>query len=158
MTDVESFADIEQDFLDRIGRIVWATVTTVDTKGRPRARILHPIWEGPVGWIATGRHSHKEHHLAQNPYISLSYWDPEHEQVYAECRAEWVDDLGEKERIWKLFGSTPQPLGYDLGLFWKSSDDPNYGLLKLTPWRIEVSALSDMINGRPAKVWRQRVD
>ena len=69
----------------RIKRIVWCSVATVDAKGRPRQRILHPIWEGPVGWIATGRHSHKEKHLAKNPYVSLSYWDQQHQQVYVDA-------------------------------------------------------------------------
>ena len=44
--DVASFSDIEKEFMDRVARIVWCTVTTVDTQDRPRARLLHPIWEG----------------------------------------------------------------------------------------------------------------
>ena len=52
--EVKSFADIEAEFMDRIRRVVWATVATVDTKGRPRTRILHPIWEGPIAYVATG--------------------------------------------------------------------------------------------------------
>ena len=52
--------------------------------------------------------------------------------------------------------STPAPLGYDLQMFWKDGPlDPEYGLLKLTPWRIEISALGDMMQGKPARVWRQ---
>jgi hypothetical protein len=45
-----------------------------------------------------------------------------------------------------LFAGTPPPLGYDLGL---SADNPDYGLLKLTPWRIE---LGDWF-GEP-KIWQ----
>lgn len=152
--DVTSFSEIEEEFMRRISRIVWCTVTTVDTKDRPRARILHPIWEGPIGWIATGRTSFKARHLDHNPFVSLSYWDPQHQQVYAECRAEWVDDAAEKSRLWDLFKATPEPLGYDLGLFWKDREDPGYGLLRLTPWRIELSALGDMMKGQPPLVWR----
>ncbi len=152
--DVGSFSEIENEFMQRIARIVWCTVTTVDTRGRPRARILHPVWEGPVGWIATGRNSFKAKHLAGNPHVSLSYWDPQHQQVYAECRADWTDDLDEKKRVWEFYKSTPAPLGYDLKLFWESPEDPEYGLLKLDPWRIEVSALSDMMQGKPPLVWR----
>ena len=75
--DVASFGEIEKEFMERISRIVWCTVTTIDRKGRPRARILHPVWEGSTGWIATGRDSFKAKHLAQNPHVSLSYWDPQ---------------------------------------------------------------------------------
>ena len=153
--DVASFSEIEKEFMDRVARIVWCTMTTIDRKNRPRARIIHPIWEGTTGWIATGRHSHKAKHLAHSPWVSLSYWDAQHQQVYAECRAEWEDDPAEKKRIWELYGSTPPPLGYDLQMFWQGGvEDPEYGLLKLTPWRIEISAIADMVKGEPPRVWR----
>jgi general stress protein 26 len=153
MTDVASFAEIEQEFMRRITRIVWCTVSTVDRKGRPRSRILHPIWEGSTGWIATGRHTLKTKHLEKNPYLSLSYWDPQHEQVYADCRAEWDDSMDQKRRIWDLYKTTPPPLGYDPGMIWKGGpEDPTFGILKLTPWRIELFALRDMMGGGP-QVW-----
>ena len=154
---VASFAEIEEEFLRRVSRIVWCTVATVDAKGRPRTRILHPIWEGPTGWIATGRHSLKEKHLAKNPNVSLSYWDQEHQQIYVDARAEWIDDPAEKLRIWQLYKSTPPPLGYDPQIIWQAGpDDPGYGLLKLTPRRIELYALADLITGKPPQVWRAK--
>lgn len=152
---VAAFADIQDEFRKRVQRIVWCTVATVDAKGRPRSRILHPLWEGATGWIATGRHTLKEKHLQRNPYVSLSYWDQQHEQIYAECKAEWEDAPAEKRRIWELFKHTPPPLGYDPGLFWPGgSEDPTYGVLKLTPWRIELSSLNDLINRKPPYVWQ----
>ena len=159
--DVESFADIRQEFEERVSTIVWANVATVDRQGRIRSRMLHPNWEvsdtGPVGWIATGRDSLKAKHLEGNPFVSLTYWTPEHKQVMAECKAGWVDDMAEKQRLWDLFKSTPEPYGYDLSTFWKSADDPTYGLLKLTPWRIEVWSIEEIMGGKPARVWRQDV-
>jgi general stress protein 26 len=153
--NVTSFAEIQADFLKRVQRIVWCTVATIDTKDRPRSRILHPIWEGATGWIMTGRQTLKEKHLQHNPYVSLSYWDQQHEQIHAECRAEWEDTPAEKRRIWELFKNTPPPLGYDPGLFWPGGpEDPTFGVLKLTPWRIEMWSLNDVISGKPATVWR----
>ncbi|MBK9178317.1 MAG: pyridoxamine 5'-phosphate oxidase family protein [Acidimicrobiales bacterium] len=156
-----SFDELADDFFGRIERIVWCTVATVDARGRPRSRLLHPIWErpagaaGPVGWIATGRDSHKARHLAANPFVSCTYWDPQHQQVYADCEARWVDDPDEKQRLWDLYNGTPPPLGYDLALFWRNGPgDPTYGLLRLDPWRVEVSALADMMTGAPPRVWR----
>ena len=156
--DVNDFSEIEDEFNARVQRIVWCTVTTVDTEGRPRARILHPVWEGSTGWICTGRHSYKEKHLAANPFVSISYWDPEHKQVYAECKTEWADDPAEKQRVWDLFKTTPMPYGYDPAMFWPAgpqSDD--FGALKLIPWRVEISAIADMASGKPPLVWRQQV-
>lgn len=155
MADVTSFDDIAEDFKSRTTRIAWCSVATIDRKGRPRQRILHPIWEGPTGWIATGRHSHKEKHLAANPYVSLSYWDPQHQQVYVDATASWEDDMSEKRRIWDLYKNTPPPLGYDPAMIWKDGvEDPTYGLLKLTPWRIEIYGLGNMATLEPPKVWR----
>ena len=159
--DVASFSEIKDEFDARVSSIVWASVVTVDTKGRTRGRMLHPIWETdgdvPVGWIATGRESLKAKHLAANPFVSLTYWDPRHEQIMADCKTEWVEDAGEKQRIWDLFGSTPEPYGYNLGMFWKDVSDPTYGLLKLTPWRVEAWTVGEMSSGKPARVWRQAV-
>ena len=153
--DVASFADIADEFHNRVARIVWCSVATVDRKNRPRTRILHPIWEGATGWIATGRQSHKAKHIARNPNVSLSYWDQQHQQVYIDATAEWVDDQAEKLRIWELYKNTPPPYGYDPQIIWRPGpDDPTYGLLKLTPRRIELYSLQDLITSSEPKVWR----
>jgi len=155
--DIASFDEIAEDFHSRVARIAWCSVATIDRKGRPRQRILHPIWEGPLGWIATNRHSHKEKHLAANPYVSLSYWDPQHQQVYVDAKAEWCDDPAEKKRIWELYKSTPPPLGYDPQIIWQGGvEDPTYGLLKVTPWRIELYGLNNVMTLEPPKVWRPK--
>jgi hypothetical protein len=155
--EVKDFSEIEDEFNKRVARIVWCTAATIDRKGRPRTRILHPIWEGTTGWIATGRHSLKEKHLAGNPHMSLTYWDPQHQQVYVDCRTDWDDSASEKKRIWELYKNTDPPLGYDPGMIW--SDGPgaaDFGILKLTPWRIEVSSIMDMMSGKEPLIWRPK--
>jgi general stress protein 26 len=154
MMDVQNFSDLADKFKSITERIVWCTVATVDLQGRPRSRILHPLWQGEVGWIATGRHSHKARHLANNPYVSLTYWDPQHEQAIVDCKAEWQDDAASRERCWDLLKTTPEPVGYDPKLFWSAPDDANFGVLKLTPWRLEIWSLAAMAKGQPAEVWR----
>lgn len=153
--EVSSFSEIEEEFRERVKKIVWCTVTSIDRKNRPRSRILHPIWDGPTGYIATGRQSHKAKHFEHNPYVSLTYWDPDHKQIYAECHVGWEDSAEEKTRVWELYKSTPEPLGYDLNMFWPGGPtDENYGLMKLSPWRIELSALSDLVSGKEPIVFR----
>lgn len=153
--DVASFDDIAADFHERVSRIVWATVTTVDRKGRPRSRLLHPLWDGTTGYIMTGPASHKARHLAQNPYVSVSYWDPKHDTAFAECKSEWVSDAAEKQRVWDLFKSTPEPYGYNPAMFWPDGPaSPAFGVMKLTPWRIELYSLADLAQRKAAKVWR----
>ena len=155
MAEAKTFEEIASRFDERVRRIVWCTVTTLDTQGRPFSRILHPIWERSTGWIATGRQTLKAKHLAGNPLVAVSYWDPQHDTVIAQCRAEWCDDAATKRRIWDLLASTPPPVGYDPSLFFAGGPDaPDYGVLRLTPLRIELWAAEDMQQGRRPLVWR----
>ena len=57
--EVSSFAEIETEFIERVHHMVWCNVATIDTLDRPRSRILHPLWEGTVGWITTRRNQHQ---------------------------------------------------------------------------------------------------
>lgn len=149
--DTTNFADIQDEFIERVHNDVWCAVATMNRDNRPRSRVLHPIWEGQVGWIATGRYTLKTKHLAENPYISLTYMKDPLNPVYVDCKAEWLDDMAEKQRIWNLYGSTPPPLGYDLAPFFGAVDSKGYGLLKLTPWRIQLYSLMTNVN----KVWHE---
>ncbi|MEM9952210.1 MAG: pyridoxamine 5'-phosphate oxidase family protein [Chloroflexota bacterium] len=145
------FSDIEKEFIQRVHDDVWCSMTTINRANRPRSRVLHPIWEGQIGWIATGRYSHKSKHLAENPYVSLTYMKDPLNPVYVDCKTEWIDDMTEKQRIWDLFSNTPPPLGYNLAQFFGSVDSEGYGLLKLMPWRIELYSLMTQDN----KIWHE---
>jgi general stress protein 26 len=137
-----SFAEIADEFIERVHRMVWCNVATLDLQNRPRSRLLHTIWEGSTGWTATRRHSHKAKHLRRSPYVSLAYIADVVRPVYADCVAEWADDPAEKRRVWDLFARTPPPLGYDPTPIFKSPDDPDFGVLRLTPWRIQLGDAS----------------
>ena len=153
--EVTEFAEIETEFQRRVHQAVWCSVATVDARGRPRSRVLHPIWEGATGWIGTNRSSHKSRHLARNPHVSLAYIADVAKPVYADCRAEFVEDLATKRRVWELIKSIPPPVGYDPAEFFGSVEHEDFGLLKLTPWRIElISFPAKSVNDCP--VWRPR--
>jgi Pyridoxamine 5'-phosphate oxidase len=148
-----TFDEISADFLRITGEVVWATVATVDTRGRPRTRVLHPYWEvvdgRPVGWVATSKSPLKARHLAANPYLSASYWSPKQETVYADCRAEWADD--ERERVWQLYLDADPPLGYDPATMPPWTDGPlggGFAVLRLDPWRITVLTAEAAAAGR----------
>ena len=136
--DVQSFAEIEEEFIARVHTVVWCNVATVDQQGRPRSRVLHPIWEGTTGWIGTYRDSFKAQHLAHNPHVSLAYVGDVAKPVYAECVATWADDPAQKQHVWDLFAQAPHPLGYDPTPLFVIPDHARFGVLKLTPWRIEL--------------------
>ncbi|MGH3880605.1 MAG: pyridoxamine 5'-phosphate oxidase family protein [Actinophytocola sp.] len=151
---VESFSEIAEEFQARVARIAWATVATVGPDGAPRTRILHPIWEGHVGWIGTTAGSDKIRHLGREPRVSLTYWDPEQDNVHVEAIATVAADQADRDRIWQLFATTEPPLGYDPVLFWPSSTDPVFALLRLDPTRIELTGLRHRSSGRAPLVWR----
>ena len=112
-----SYQDTADAFIRMAHRIVWASVATVEPDGRPRTRILHPIWEWVgdqlVGWIASSRTAVKVSALAAQPAVSVSYWSPSHDTCAAECNAAWADDAVTRHRTWHLFADAPQPVGYD---------------------------------------------
>lgn len=135
----------------RVSQAVYCNFATVDRNNRPRSRIIHPIWEGETVWIITRQNSPKARDIEHNPHVSLAYIHESQKPVYVDCTATWANDPLEKQRIWELIKATPPPLGYDPGLFFSGIHDPNFGLLKLAPWRIELYNL----NGESV-VWRLR--
>ncbi|NRQ32668.1 pyridoxamine 5'-phosphate oxidase family protein [Nonomuraea sp. NN258] len=152
---VKEFAELQDDFETYIGDIVYATMTTVDGKGRPRARVLIPIWEvvdgRPVGWLATYRTPVKAAHLAGNPHTTFSYWTPRQNAVSVDAVAAWTDDLAVKRRVWDLYRTgSPRGAGYDLGNFWRDPADPKLHVLRLEPWRVQVIRGRDLFS----RIWR----
>jgi hypothetical protein len=136
--NIASFAEIETEFHARVARMVWCSAATIDRAGRPRSRLLHPIWEGSTGWIGSFPNSPKAHHLAANSSMSLAYIADISKPVYVDCTAVWEHDPLVKINVWNLFAATPEPLGYDPALIFGTPDDPRFGLIKLTPWRIQL--------------------
>ncbi|GAA5156957.1 pyridoxamine 5'-phosphate oxidase family protein [Pseudonocardia eucalypti] len=144
------FDEISGEFVRYVTDIKYATMTTVDAKGRPRARVLLPIWElteaGPVGWLAAYRTPVKVAHLADNPHTTFSYWDPKQNSVFVDATAAWVEDAEEKARVWRLYRTgSPPGVGYDPIAYWRGGPaDPEYGLLRIDPWRVQVLRGSDL--------------
>jgi general stress protein 26 len=154
-------------FIEMAHRIVWCSVATVDSRGRPRSRVMHPIWEWDgqalVGWVGTTR-SPKLADLARHAYVSCSYWELTHDTCTAECRAEVVTDDAARARVWDLFTVTPEPLGFDPAAIgapgWDAPDAPGFVVLRLRPWRLRVHPLSVVAGGgRPEQlrtlVWQE---
>lgn len=133
------FEEIEPEFRERVTRMVWCAVATVDTHGRPSTRLLHPIWVGQTGWIGTYRNSPKRHHLELNPSISMAYVSDVVKPAYVEATVAWEDDLAVRRRIWDLFRTTPEPVGYDPAPLWVDPDHDSFGLLRIDPWKITLA-------------------
>ena len=139
-------------------RIVWCTLATVDRHGRPRSRVVHPVWhhdgEELHGWVTSRRTPLKLAHLAHSPFVSCSYWDPAHDTAVAECHAEWIEDLHETREAWERCRALPAPAGFDPATIWPDGPaSADAGLLHLRPWRLRVGLAAQLAAGE-ALVWR----
>ena len=159
MTDLSAIAPA---FVEMAHRIVWCTAATVDAKGRPRSRILHPIWEWDgerlSGWIATGPTPIKSADLERSPRVSLNYWAPTHDTCTADCRTKWFFDDDTKTMVWNRFKDAPAPVGYDPALIpaWDAPTSDAFAALRLEPWRLRVFPGSVLFGqGGSVLSWRE---
>lgn len=129
----QSFEEMQSDFMARVQKSIYCNVATVDPKGRPRSRVMHLVWDGPVGWVITWPESPTAKLQANNPHVFTAYIGEPLKPVYVECTAAWVTDRTEKQRIWELHKTIPPPLGFDPEPHYGSIDHKYYGLLCFTP-------------------------
>jgi len=145
--------EVAPKFLAMAHQIVWCTVATVDPKGRPRSRILHPIWEWDgtelTGWIATGKTPIKLADINQSAHASCNYWTPAQDTCVAECAAEWVEGASLKHHVWDSYVNGPEPVGYNPAMIpgWENADSESFDALKLTPYRLRVMPGESLMNG-----------
>jgi hypothetical protein len=159
---VTDLSTIAPAFVEMAHRIVWCTVATTGTDGRPSTRILHPIWEWDgsslTGWIATSPLSPKADDLAVQPAISLTYWDATHDTATAHCDTAWETSDEERQAGWDRFVNGPPPVGYDPSIIppWTSPTVPAFGILRLTPTQLRVMPGSVLLQGEGELLtWRR---
>ena len=138
--------------------IVWCTLGTVDTAGRPRSRLVHPVWAerdgGLTGWLTTRASTPKLRHIEATPYVSCSYWWEKHDIAVAECQAQAVTDPRERERGWAVIAAVPAPAGFDPATIWSGGpDDPGFALVRMRPWRLRFARAGELATGGAPEVW-----
>jgi Pyridoxamine 5'-phosphate oxidase len=148
--------DVLDELIDIAHAVAWCTVATVDRHGRPRSRILHPVWErrddGLRGWVGTTTTPLKVAHLRHSPYVSCSYWHPSHDTAQVECAAAWVTDDAERIAAWERFRTAPAPVGYDPAPIWpEGPTGPSFAVIRLDAWRVRLRRGTTA--GRPFAVW-----
>jgi len=139
-------------FREVAAKATWAYLATV-SGDQAKVRVVHPAFEGERVWIATGRNSAKAAHIAKNPKVELFYQiGPEFIHLTVTGKARFVDDPAEKKRVWegKVFD-------YDLAQFWPGGyQAPDFGLMLVTPTRIELTGMMEMMQGKKPLVWRPK--
>jgi general stress protein 26 len=144
----------ESSFWNRVhaaaAKATWAYLATA-VGDQPKVRVVHPAFEGERVWVATGRDSAKARQVGKNSNVEMFYQvgaDTVHLTVTG--KAVFVEDLSEKKRVWdaKLFD-------YDLSQFWPDgAESKDFGLMLITPTRVELTSLPEMMTGKKPEVWR----
>jgi hypothetical protein len=135
-------------------RVVWCSMSTVDALGRPRSRVVHPVWtwDGrgePVGRILSRIGSPKAAHLAGTPFASCSYRGEDHAVAVAECHAAW-----EPSPDWDVFRAQEPPVGFEPDeMFAGGTASPDAGVIVLRPWRLRWAEAADLAAGGGQHVW-----
>ena len=147
MAALDPLSEVAPAFVAMANEIVYCTLTTIDSKQRPRARIVHTLWEWDghdlVGWVGNVDTPVKRAHLRANPYVSCNYWNgaEAYDTCVAECRAELHLDEKSRREGWDRFASAPPPVGYDPAIIPAWSDGPTspaWSVIRLRPWRVRV--------------------
>ncbi|MEO6085721.1 MAG: pyridoxamine 5'-phosphate oxidase [Umezawaea sp.] len=151
---MESFrvelAELVEDLAEIVGRIVWSVVSTTDRAGRPRSRVMHPVWDfaAMTGVVGTRRTPVKVAHLARQPAVTCAYWSPEHDAAFVDCVASWVPEE-ELAAAWSALA-----LGYDPVTVWPDGPgSPEFAALRLRPYRIQVVRAASLAAGAPVRMW-----
>jgi hypothetical protein len=151
---MSELAAIAPAFVEMAHRTVWASVATVAPDGRPRSRILHPLWEWDgealVGWIATGPTPVKRADLAAHPQAAVTYWSPSQDTCTAHCDAELVYDDDTRTRLWEAFKQAPAPVGYDPAIVpvWTGPTADTFAALRLEPYQLRVMPGTVLLSGQ----------
>ena len=148
MTEAETW----QKFHEAAQKAIWAYLATA-AANQPKVRVVHPAFEGERLWVATGRNSAKGKHIAKNPKVELFYQvGPEFVHLTVTGNARFIEDAAEKKRVWegKVFD-------YDLAQFWPGGHQaPDFGLMLVTPSRIELTGMMEMMQGKKPLRWRAK--
>ena len=123
-------------------------MTTVDERGRPRGRLVHPVWEEPVGWLATGGTPSRPatSSTTRTCRSPTGTRRTSRSTPSAAARGSTTTPSGSASGT-----STPtKPEGYPLEQFFRRPDHPEYGLLRLEPWRIELWDVQEPLRGDAA--------
>src|SRR5690349_18227175 len=140
-----------EEFVSIAHGVVWATVASLDAQGRPRSRVVHPVWtldeRGLRGWIGTRPTSLVRRHLQHAAFLSVSYWSGAHDVAVAECRARYVDDDAGRHEAWQALRSAPEPAGYDPATIWPGPLDEGFAAVALDPWLLRWARAADLARG-----------
>jgi len=153
--------EIAPRFREMAHGIGMAVMATVGGDGRPRTRVVQPVWEWGdgelVGWVSTEAGSPKVAELRRTPAVSLTYWNADQDTCTADCEVEVVTDDAVRTATWDRFLHAPDAAQVDLSTHpaWDGPTDDAFGVLRLRPTRLRVMEGTLMTKGEgDLLIWR----
>jgi general stress protein 26 len=121
-----------------------SALATITEDGKPWVRYVMPVMDQNLTiWMATFEGSRKVAHIKKNPEVHLTVgvtsMETAESYLQIQGRAEVLTDAATKKAFWS---------DHLKGIF-TGPDDPNYNVVKITPYRIEYQGV-DMV---PPEVW-----
>lgn len=158
-----NLSEIGPRFVEMAHSIGMGVAATTDGAGRPRTRVVQPVWEWDgsalTGWLSTVTTSPKYAHLRANPALSVTWWTPAQDTCTADCEVDIVVGDDERAAAWDRFLAAPPPAGFDPAIYpdWTSPASPTFGVLRLRPTWLRVMPGSLMTSGT-GEVWTWRAE
>ena len=146
MSDSETL----QKFHDVAKKATWAYLATASVISQKCVWCIPRLKARTVGGdraeFAKGKH------IAKNPKVELFYQvGPEFIHLTVTGIARFIDDAAEKKRVWEGRSLTT------IGQFWPGGHQaPDFGLMLVTPSRIELTGMMEMMQGKKPLVWRAK--
>ena len=137
-----TYQDTAEAFIRMAHRIVWASVATVEPDGRPRTRILHPIWEWVgdelVGWIATVQDRAEGHGAGRAAGGVGELLVAVARHLRRRVHRGVADDAVTRHRTWHLFADAPNRSATTRGSSpaGTAPTSPAFCVLRLEPYRL----------------------
>ncbi len=145
---VEELPEFWHEALDVVRAAPIAFLATSD-QAQATVRAVTPMYEGVTAYVATDAAAPKARHVRNNPLVELLHWTSDFRHLSLRGRASMVEDVAIKQRLWDLFP-------YNLADYFDAQDKSAYGLMRIQPFRIEITSLQRIATGKPPKVWRTR--
>jgi general stress protein 26 len=115
------------DIIARVGVCMLTTHAATGLRARPLE--ARPDRDAGVIWFVTDRRSGKEHEIADDAEVGLTFVDPRDKAwLSITARAAVRADRAKAAEIWKTTDS----------LWWSGPDDPNVCLLRVAPLTAEL--------------------
>jgi len=137
-------SELKQKILAKLNVPNLAVLATITEDGKPWARYVMPFADQNLTlWMATRLNTRKVGQIKKNPevHVTAGCVDPQAGEPFLQIqgKAEVLTDAETRHRVW-----------FDhLKAIFTGPDDPNFGVVKITPYRIEYQPMGP----GPADVW-----